>query len=608
MAFDDAWLDQLGPSDWSMLDAPQPHHPPPPAAASPDLPPSAPVPPPAWPSPEPEKPRARRPLPQQPEPPAPAPAASAPVPPPARPTQKLEEPRRPRVVLHLFSGPDDRPNSLGEYFEVEAELRSRELGRVFCEEVDVLVDAINCNLLNNRVFEKLKHRCQLGTFAAVVAGIPCNTYCVARFKKDGEARPLRDRAHKLGMPRESLSKSELKQLAEGNALTHRAIELCAAVWEAGGEVIIENPIDYGDERTLERLSSTPPSSEGLAREQCERHCPLWSIPWVGSFMRFTDAEFVTFDQCTLGSPYRKPTTLAVTPGLYDAIRYDFGGRRCCCRGKHAKRTIGRDGFEYRSAAAAAYPPAMNALLAKALAGLTARRLPPQPYDRSLGILRTGPLSAEDLAARRSADDMYRTLFYNDLRSDEAERCCDPDTEGYISRRRRRDADAPPAPSTKRPAPGAENRPNAKLAATAAAQSCRTVDFMLMLHRGPAPARPAERQYDGPDDVEPAELAVRAPAAAPPPACAAAVESRDEAVERRMRVELGIPDDTDESLRALEQHGICRNRVRDLARTLGFAVLGPRSGLSDADRLLRAIRVKRLETLSGGDSGAVRALV
>ena len=139
MAFDDAWLDQLGPSDWSMLDAPQPEQPPPQAATPPALPPSAPVPPPARPSPEPPQ--------QQPEPPAPAPAASAPAPPQARPTQEPEEPRRPRVVLHLFSGPDDRSKSLAEYFEVEAELRSRELGRVFIEEVDILVDKSNCCLL-----------------------------------------------------------------------------------------------------------------------------------------------------------------------------------------------------------------------------------------------------------------------------------------------------------------------------------------------------------------------------------------------------------------------------------------------------------------------------
>ena len=90
-----------------------------------------------------------------------------------------------------------------------------------------------------------------------------------------------------------------------------------------------------------------------------------------------------------------------------------------------------------------------------------------------------------------------------------------------------------------------------------------------------------------------------------PAPAEAAESRDDAVERRLRVELGVPHDTDESLLALERHGIGRHRVRELVRNRGFGVLGPRSGISDADRLLRAIRLKTPKTLGG--SGALRAL-
>ena len=56
------------------------------------------------------------------------------------------------------------------------------------------------NLLRRVVYERLKRRAARGEYRVIVAGIPCNSFCVARFKADGGAPPLRDRQHSFGLP------------------------------------------------------------------------------------------------------------------------------------------------------------------------------------------------------------------------------------------------------------------------------------------------------------------------------------------------------------------------------------------------------------------------
>ena len=68
----------------------------------------------------------------------------------------------------------------------------------------------------------------------VLSGIPCNSYCVARFANDG-VNALRDRNHVLGLPPEQLHGKEPLWLAEANKLTVRGLGLVAAVFSAGGE-------------------------------------------------------------------------------------------------------------------------------------------------------------------------------------------------------------------------------------------------------------------------------------------------------------------------------------------------------------------------------------
>jgi hypothetical protein len=273
------------------------------------------------------------------------------------------------------------------------------------------------NLLRDEVYEGLQRDCRAGRFKIVVAGIPCNGYCVARLSGDGNARPLRDRANTCGLPLagsgRTLNPEDCHTLATSNSLTVRSVFLCGLVYESGGEVLIENPVDYGVfglwsiDRTGERHERFWWPNQG-------DHCPLWQTPWLQMFQSATYAQYVSawsrtlawpdrrpafparslerdssrswnrlldFAQCNFGADFKKCTSLLATSGLLRSDRAKgalgaFNGRHCCCPKSHPKRAHGRDSTgNYKSAEAATYPLEMNRQLARVV--LTFLRSPPQ---------------------------------------------------------------------------------------------------------------------------------------------------------------------------------------------------------------------------------------
>ena len=183
------------------------------------------------------------------------------------------------------------------------------------EEVDLLDEhgqqtRHECDLTDDAVWRRLRDAARSGEYFAVVAGIPCNTYCVKRLGTadgchDGLAKALRDRSHPAGLPSWELSKKNRELLACGNLLTVRALEICAGCFLAGGEVVIENPVDYGG------------GKHGWT-ETHTRHAPIWVTPWMQAFVAGTSSETLDFCQCTLGSdcappPHRPHTTPAPPP-------------------------------------------------------------------------------------------------------------------------------------------------------------------------------------------------------------------------------------------------------------------------------------------------------
>lgn len=287
-------------------------------------------------------------------------------------------------VLHLFSGkskhvwPDDNEETLATII--------KKYGRSYFKDCPaglnihvVEVDYLNCgcyddvtqrfagfcrnpsrlpccNLMANGMFNFLLKEAKRGKYQCVIAGIPCNGYSVVRFEEGG-ARPLRDRGHLLGLPH--LSESDRASLAMSNALTVRSLAICLAIWESGGEVVIENPIDYG---TFGLWATNPRTGEldeaYNAKRLRPRHAPIWLMPSMRSFLQAVQAVLLHFAECQLGSDFQKYTTLAATPGwiLVASALAAFDNVPCRCSKPHARRACGRDANgDYASAEAARYP-------------------------------------------------------------------------------------------------------------------------------------------------------------------------------------------------------------------------------------------------------------
>ena len=73
------------------------------------------------------------------------------------------------------------------------------------------------------------------------------------------------------------------------------------MWESGGEVLIENPPDYGafglwatNPRTGQRDEANPYAQQRLQ----PRHAPIWMMPWMRAFLRATGCTLMDFAECT----------------------------------------------------------------------------------------------------------------------------------------------------------------------------------------------------------------------------------------------------------------------------------------------------------------------
>ena len=167
--------------------------------------------------------------------------------PPTRPGPHASSPRLSGLeelrLLHIFSGKKSRTDSYAKISkgigrDRRRPVRVKELDFVNCRCCDKDEKFIEfckepeCqNLLDDEVFERVLEECHNGQYHVVLAGIPCDSYSILRFRsvdgKDNGARPLRDRLHPLGL--NNLEEHQRAALHDGNMLTARGLELCAAV-------------------------------------------------------------------------------------------------------------------------------------------------------------------------------------------------------------------------------------------------------------------------------------------------------------------------------------------------------------------------------------------
>ena len=267
--------------------------------------------------------------------------------------------RESRRVLVLFSGAYRRPDSLASFlhtFGYEAVLvdNDREVGGGKSHDV-----------LDDKFYSRLSDEVRSGHYCAIFAAPPCSTFCIGRTigsKSDGPPA-VRDRSHIHGLP--GLSRSRRREVTAANAIVARTCALLALGISVGCQFIIENPVDRGDRSMPESFLS-------------KSHGPLWLMPEVLSLQKLSGASSVHCPQCLFGSIYQKRTTFMYSPG-FERWMAPLRGLRCT-HSSHVAAGGQRDvdGI-WNSRDSAAYPPALNLYLARAISSLHSS-FSPSPSD------------------------------------------------------------------------------------------------------------------------------------------------------------------------------------------------------------------------------------
>ena len=238
-------------------------------------------------------------------------------------------------VLLMFSGEANRPGSLGAII--------RSLGHE-CLEIDTLNGAWH-DLLNTTLKNAILRSVATGHWDAVFMGTPCNTFSVARMNEGGAAQ-LRSTLHAIRA--EHLWPSEWKARERSDELVALSVAVAEAATTRGIPWVIENPPHRG-------LGSSRFKDKFLG------HYSLFQVPIVADLAEKDTSALVRFDQCAFGGDYQKWTQLLYSHLLKEQL--DHWTTYQCSHGfnSHPEVAIGD-----KSAASAAYPEAMNWVLARAL--------------------------------------------------------------------------------------------------------------------------------------------------------------------------------------------------------------------------------------------------
>lgn len=259
------------------------------------------------------------------------------------PTPRQLAPSSGRVVLSLFAG-HRRERDIQWHFERSPRAR----GFIF----------LSLDIVNHAVYGDLT---RLGTIGAIrdliaqrhVVGIvlapPCETWSAARHNPVPGAhapRPLRSRACLWGLPRNTLTKREQLQVSLGSSFMRLSIEILRLAQAGGIPAVLEHP---------ETALHVPAPS-------------CWLLPEMQALSSLPGAQQHLIHQCTLGTPFRKPTRLGAVAFPQLAARIASEPTRCkCTHSSHDLSLIGRaPGQGFRTAQAKAYPDGLCQLLADAL--------------------------------------------------------------------------------------------------------------------------------------------------------------------------------------------------------------------------------------------------
>ena len=191
------------------------------------------------------------------------------------------------------------------------------------------------DVLDVEFWDRIMCLALIGALFFVHFGTPCNTFTAAR-KLDGGPRPLRSHVQPMGL--DGLSPDNQALVLLGNLFLLRTAELALAVFQAGGDFSIENPL----------LSL------------------IWATPVMRSLSLHARTVDVDFDQCMFGAPSLKPTRLRVSHEALALVP-------CSCDGSHVHERLQgkvwdfkRNKMVFRTKLAQEYPVDLCAAMALAV--------------------------------------------------------------------------------------------------------------------------------------------------------------------------------------------------------------------------------------------------
>ena len=247
------------------------------------------------------------------------------------------------VFVHFFSG-FRRPHDLHAVIE-STQLEGT--SQLLVISVDMCMQKKDGNLATDTATNWWINRVRAGQVVGAGGGPPCETYTAARFLPDGP-RPLRTGTHPDGLP--ALTAKEWAQLRVGSRLVFFIFEVLLELAKYGGCGFAEHP-----QWPLWARKFDPAS--------------IWSSYQARLCRTLNCFSAVSFDQCVVGSPAKKPTTILLL--RLDSFRHEIlqtgsGGRCNHPRGAHEQLQGRNEQGEFRTAVGKIYPVGLNQSLGRAV--------------------------------------------------------------------------------------------------------------------------------------------------------------------------------------------------------------------------------------------------
>ena len=274
-------------------------------------------------------------------------------------------------VLYLFSGKRRKTN-------VAAVLRAWSLHAEFEIEVDEwdILNGPSFDLLADENRDRLLAAISQGIYAAVLMSPPCGTWSRAPWANQFGPRPLRSSGFPWGFA--WLEGHRLKKVAASNSMVRLCLQVLELIEKSSFTIYfwLEHPEDLGSVSSYRRRARRM----WFARVDTKiRPASIWQLPQLRRLLQLPGTLTRVFHQCAFGADSPKPTRVFTDLAYFGSLGYSswpqldhYGAytgplpRQCACGRPHQQLISKNSKGDFKTTAAAAYPPAMDEFLATAL--------------------------------------------------------------------------------------------------------------------------------------------------------------------------------------------------------------------------------------------------